>query len=273
MKKIILSLLLLSIIPFLIFSEESVSTDTTSAEEIAFDPDAINESKFGYDIESMTSKEISTELNKLIDPPFKSPFRAIKKNKEKISFLASHLDQYDKNKIYNANRMQTSFLSNTGAWIGFGLGSLFQKDFVPAIVFGALDLAWLGATCTGIASKKESIGEMFVMLLITPLTVGLDLTIGLFILPFLKEPNLFFITQGLFQNTDIDSSIFGVLLIAGGVKIISSVTQIIFSNCRANSFNKKLNNSLKGSYVKKVAFDPIVNPITKDIGFNVCLNF
>lgn len=213
-------------------------------------------------------------------------FKKLEKNKAEIQSLALQMEDSTKQNLYSTNQMEYKGSIAWALTTGFGVGNFVQGDIGFGSLFALADAGSVALLVAGGVNAVEkalltdnsgwALSLFFYSILPYPMFC-VDLLVSLFTIPSSGASGMFPLLQGacsvLFQEEVLKS--FLPWAITGiGLKVTSTVFQCVRAKTRATKYNETLQESLMMDLgVEKISFAPIINPIDKNFGLSLAINF
>ena len=243
-------------------------------------------------ISTLSQLELRTFAQKLIEPNglFNmfglQSTKSVKKNKSEIQALALQMENSTKKNLYNTNQMEYKGPIIWALITGFGVGNFMQGDIGFGSLFALADTFSVACFLAGginsvkYAVESEASGWglslLFYSILPYPM-LCIDLFVSLFTIPNNGASGMFPLLQGagyaLFQE-DVFKHFLPWAIAGLGIKITSTVFQCVRAKTRATKYNRTLAEALMLDLdVENISFSPIINPMDKNFGLAVAVNF
>lgn len=213
-------------------------------------------------------------------------FKKLEKNKSEIQSLALQMENSTKQNLYTTNQME---YKSSIAWAlstGFGVGNFTQGDIGFGTLFTLADISSAALLIAGAVNTVEkamitddtgwSLSLFFYSILPYPMFC-VDLLVSLFTISSDGASGMFPLLQGactVLFHEDVFKTFLPWAITGLGIKITSTVFQCIRAKTRATKYNRTLAEALMLDLdIENISFSPIINPIDKNFGLAVAVNF
>ena len=212
--------------------------------------------------------------------------KKLEKNKSEIQSLALQMENSTKQNLYTTNQME---YKSSIAWAlstGFGVGNFTQGDIGFGTLFALADISSAALLIAGAVNTVEkamitddtgwSLSLFFYSILPYPMFC-VDLLVSLFTISSDGASGMFPLLQGactVLFHEDVFKTFLPWAITGLGIKITSTVFQCIRAKTRATKYNRTLAEALMLDLdVENISFSPIINPMDKNFGLAVAVNF